>query len=269
MKLLPCFFAATLLVTSPLAGQGPPPPVRTPVPVNAEPESRTRAQPPGARLLAQVFLGAPDEKRKSAFTLTLFGEGLRGERDLSASSGDLPVEGGTGRFEWSIVSPGYDPARGVVTLRDGEIATIGAVCLARGSASLEGLLSAPDGRPVAGAEVSLSGPVGVGERARTKADEAGRFRFEGLAAGKGFVQASGDDLPAMAAVPVDISAGGRHWIELSSSVASLLVRIHGRWDRPFRLSLEDPDRALGTSWKFDPPGWSEDFPSLPSGKILG
>ncbi len=233
--------------------------------MNAEPESRTTAQPPGARLLGQV----PDEKRKSAFTLTLFGEGLRGELDLWASPVDLPVEGGTGRFEWSIVSPGYDPARGVVTLRDGETATIGTVRLVRGTASLEGLVSAPDGRPVAGAEVSLSGPVGVGERARTKADETGRFRFEGLAAGKGFVQVDAGDLPAMAAVPIEVSSGGRHWIELSPAAGSLLVRIHGRWNHPIRLVLEDADRALGTSWKFDPPGWSEDFPSLASGEILG
>ncbi|HKB17002.1 MAG TPA: hypothetical protein VKF62_13130, partial [Planctomycetota bacterium] len=49
---------------------------------------------------------------------------------------------------------------------------------------------------------------------------------------------------------------GRHWIELSPPVGSLLVRIHGNWDRPFRLLLEDPALLLSTSWRFEPPEWS-------------
>ena len=256
--------AAGLLVTSAHAGQGPPPPppsVRTPISASVEPKSEAAAQPPVARLSGHVFFGNRDGPRAGGFTLTLFGEGLRGERNLWGSSVELDVEGGAGRFEWSIVSPGYDPARGVVTLHGGETATLEHVRLVPGSAALEGLLSAPDGRPVAGAEVSLSGsvrPALDGEGGLTKTDVAGRFRFEGVAAGKGFVQASADDLPAMAAVPVEIAPGGRHWIELSPPVGSLLVRIHGKWDQPFQLFLEDPGRLVSTSWTFDPPGWTED-----------
>jgi hypothetical protein len=256
--------ATGVFATSAHAGQGPPPPlcpVRTPISGSVAAASRPEARCPGARITGQVFLGEEDQKGNGSFTLTLFGEGLRGEGDLWESPVDLPVEGGTGRFEWSVVSPGYDPARGVVTLREGETATIGAVRLVRGSASLEGLVSTPDRRPVAGAEVAFSGairPAAGGDENRAKTDETGRFRFEGLAAGKGFVHLPADDLPAMAAVPVEISPGGRHWIELSPAVGSFLLRVHGKWDRPFRLSLEDPDLHVAASWKFEPPEWSEE-----------
>ncbi len=274
MKRPNLLLAAGLSVTSALAGQSPPPPpppVRTPISARVEPRSAAAAQPPVARLAGKVYFGEGDEPRAGAFTFTLFGEGLRGERNLWGSSVNLDVKGGTGRFEWSIVSPGYDPARGVVTLHGGETATIGPARLVHGSAALEGLVSAPDGRPFAGAEVSLSGavrparPAVAGEGGRTKTDEAGRFRFEAVAAGKGFVQVTASDLPAMAAIAVEIAPGGRHWVGLSSPAGSLLVRIHGKWERPFQLFLEDPGRRLATSWKFDPPGWTEDSWSVGCG----
>src|SRR5262245_35069532 len=118
--------AAGLRVMCAHAGQDPPPLplVRTPISASVAAGSGPEARGPNARLTGQVFLGEEDQKANGPFTLTLFGEGLRGERDLWKSPVDLPVEGGTGRFEWSIVSPGYDPARGVVMLREGETASI-------------------------------------------------------------------------------------------------------------------------------------------------
>ncbi|MGH7149262.1 MAG: hypothetical protein ACREIU_01120, partial [Planctomycetota bacterium] len=139
MKRTLLLLAAGLLSGSALARQEAPPSLRTartPAVPNERGGIDAGASRPRSRLSGQVFLPDRDMPLEGGYTLTLLGEGLRGE---SGDPLDLDVEGGTGRFEWSIVAPGHDPARGVVALRDGETATIGVVRLLRGRAVLEGL----------------------------------------------------------------------------------------------------------------------------------
>lgn len=272
------FLAAGLLAAPGSGAQGTCPslpPIRTPAVPGGERGPQAAPRPPSARLAGRVFAGDLDAPLAGEYTLTLFGAGLRGELELGEHPLALEVEGGTGRFDWSIVAPGFDPAWGVVALREGKTATLGDVRLARGSAVLEGLVSGPSGHPAAGAEVSLSDgirpwPAKVGEEAgRAKTDERGRFRFDGVAAGTGFVLVRSEELPAMAAVPVGIAPGGRHWIELSPPVGSLLVRVHGKWERPFQLRLDDGELRLATAWTFEPPAWVDDGLDLRSGASVG
>jgi hypothetical protein len=242
---------------------GDPPPARIAVGPPIESEARGTGVPAAARLRGTVLFDHTDA-RVPGFFLRLFGRGLRAERWTPGDAGgfEVSIAGGTGRFEWAVVAPGYDPVRGMVDLRGGESATVGVVRLVRGSAVLEGRVTDLLGRPVAGARAVLHGEIvpapEFGTRnGRDQTDESGTFRIQGVPAGSGFLELVAPGLPPVAAVPVETHPGGTYWFDLSPTVGTLTLRLPvpaGEWKEPFWLTLVDETQEVEISWRIRPPG---------------
>lgn len=190
------------------------------------------------------------------------------------------VVGGTGRFEWRIEADGCDPATGFVELREGRTADVGEVRLRRGSAIIEGRVLDVARRPVPEAKVKLHGLTRVDPPTRAlpdfeKTDGEGRYRFERVAAGRGWLELESPSLPAMPAAAVWTAPGETTGVEFAPEAGSVLVCVQppsgGRWDLPFALVLHDPQRLVTARWTVAPPirlPWGPGFSSPSWGSLL-
>jgi protocatechuate 3,4-dioxygenase beta subunit len=94
----------------------------------------------------------------------------------------------------AISSPGLAPFHKMIDLRQSREHTLEAH-LRRGSIAVEGLVSGPDGDPLAGARVSILADEPGAEPKTAICDEVGHFRIEGLAPGLHTVQVEHADHP--------------------------------------------------------------------------
>jgi carboxypeptidase family protein len=211
--------------------------------------------------------------------LRLLGQGLQGEEAIGLGCGpfDFPVEGGEGRFAWAIWTPGHDPVQGSLELRPGEIVELGEISPRPGSGVIEGRVRDLDGRPVSGADVRVGGwlvpvPPDSGKPAPSvKTDAEGRFRFEGVPAGRGYVQVDATDLAAIPPRFVEMKAWGSCWLELAPVVGTLAVSVHrerGGWDRGFSLVLCEEDQRMRVVRWTGPPT-TDDVDRVVCGRIRG
>lgn len=98
-----------------------------------------------------------------------------------------------GRYQVAAAAPGHPPVQREVLVRAGVSATLDFV-LAPGGLPVAGTVTTTDGRPLAGAKVSVS-PAGDGAQAFARIDHPrtgpdGRFRIEGVPEGSACVTAS-------------------------------------------------------------------------------
>jgi hypothetical protein len=210
--------------------------------------------PPPAPTPARIRGRVVDETDGSPvrwFTLYLFSAGMRAEQAPSGPEGmfDLDMTYERGIFEWAITSEGYDPTEGAVVLPPG--GDLGAVRLRRATGVVDGRVLGPDGRPLSGANVSRHGPLqSPAEHAKT--DEEGRFRFERVPKGRGYVRVSDSRTVAPTPVPFEARPWETAWVEVASPIGILSLEIlpaQRVWGSSCGLRLRDPVRGRTATWR--------------------
>jgi protocatechuate 3,4-dioxygenase beta subunit len=124
-----------------------------------------------------------------------------------------------GRLRLSAVTPGLLAASREVSLRPSEETDV-EIALLRGGLLIEGLVSDPNGNPVAGAHIALSSGSG-GDPKNTVTDEVGHFQFDDLPQGTYALRAEHGNYPPILLEGVD----GREALELRFGAAG---EIEGR-----------------------------------------
>jgi hypothetical protein len=229
-----------------------------------------------------------DDSPVRRLAVLLLGGGLRGGQTVSDQKGefDLEVRGGSGTFAWAVAAEGFDPRGGVVHLRGD--ADFGLVRLPRATAVVEGSVFGPEGLPLAGARVERHGPLMKWQPPRsclrsdpsdpaasnvaadTTTDEEGRFRFERVPKGRGFVRVLDPRAPAAPPLEFEARAFESPWLEFHPLVGYLRAEIlpaQGEWQEPFTLSLREGRRRA--SWRLVPPTQQGGFGGGSFGSRIG
>lgn len=142
-------------------------------------------------------------------------------KEVDDADGRFAFQGvASGPWELAVAAEGYLPARLSVSQAEGDPAASLVVRLRHGAALNGRVTDADSGAPVLGALVSarkesaeLLGPPTSSADARTRSDEEGLFRLEGLSSGSWVVTAEHSQLGS-AKLPVDIDLAGPEPITL-------------------------------------------------------